>query len=163
MWFSRPFQILRGEKWNWNISCWVICLWFIADVLFAQGPEVVFKVALCLLQKHECNIIECDSFETVVDYLKTTMPNLTVTQMEQTISQVGKVTVILHYFQYVSDEKNDPWLVISAYPNRLWKWTFPNRFMRMKLSTKCSWKCQRLWPYLKTLTALRSWREPTLT
>ncbi|XP_035629001.1 TBC1 domain family member 4 isoform X1 [Oncorhynchus keta] len=60
----------------------------IFDILFAQGSEVIFKVALCLLSSHEGEIVECDSFETIVDYLKTTIPNLTHTQMEETISKV---------------------------------------------------------------------------
>lgn len=56
--------------------------------MFVQGTEVIFKVALCLLSSHEREIVECDSFESIVDYLKTTLPTLTQTQMEQTITKV---------------------------------------------------------------------------
>lgn len=49
---------------------------------------MIFKVALCLLSSHEGEIVECDSFESIVDYLKTTLPTLTQTQMEQTIAKV---------------------------------------------------------------------------
>lgn len=49
---------------------------------------MIFKVALCLLSSHEGEIVECDSFESIVDYLKTTLPTLTPTQMEQTIAKV---------------------------------------------------------------------------
>ncbi|XP_023684768.2 TBC1 domain family member 4-like isoform X1 [Paramormyrops kingsleyae] len=87
---------LYAAPWFLTIFASQFPLGFVArifDVLFAQGPEVVFKVALCLLQKHERNIIECDSFETVVDYLKTTMPNFTMTQMEQIISQVMEIDI----------------------------------------------------------------------
>lgn len=61
---------------------------FLADFVFAQGTAVIFKVALCLLSSHEAEIVECDSFETIVDYLKTTLPALSQTQMEQTIVKV---------------------------------------------------------------------------
>lgn len=61
-------------------------LWL--DLVFVQGTEVIFKVALCLLSSHEREIVECDSFESIVDYLKTTLPTLTQTQMEQTITKV---------------------------------------------------------------------------
>ena len=60
----------------------------VLDILFVQGTEVIFKVALCLLSSHEGEIVECDNFETIVDYLKTTIPTLTHSQMEQTIAKV---------------------------------------------------------------------------
>ncbi|KAM6986739.1 TBC1 domain family member 4 isoform 2-T2 [Aplochiton taeniatus] len=65
----------------------------IFDILFVQGTEVIFKVALCLLSSHKGEIVECDSFETIVDYLKTTIPNLTRTQMEETISKVLEMDI----------------------------------------------------------------------
>ncbi|XP_056145479.1 TBC1 domain family member 4 isoform X1 [Lampris incognitus] len=63
------------------------------DFLFVQGTEVIFKVALCLLSSHEKEIVECDSFEAIVDYLKTTIPTLTQTQMEQTIAKVLEMDI----------------------------------------------------------------------
>ncbi|XP_023286416.1 TBC1 domain family member 4 isoform X5 [Seriola lalandi dorsalis] len=65
----------------------------IFDFVFAQGTEVIFKVALCLLSSHEGEIVECDSFESIVDYLKTTLPTLTQTQMEQTIAKVMEMDI----------------------------------------------------------------------
>lgn len=58
------------------------------DFVFAQGTEVIFKVALCLLSSHEGEIVKCDNFESIVDYLKTTLPTLSQAQMEQTIAKV---------------------------------------------------------------------------
>ncbi|XP_075887234.1 TBC1 domain family member 4 isoform X3 [Nelusetta ayraudi] len=58
------------------------------DFVFAQGTAVIFKVAVCLLSSHEAEIVECDGFESIVDYLKTTLPALSQTQMEQTIVKV---------------------------------------------------------------------------
>ena len=49
---------------------------------------MVFKVALFLLSSHEEELMECDSFETIVDYLKTTIPTMTDAQMERTIATV---------------------------------------------------------------------------
>ncbi|XP_053295310.1 TBC1 domain family member 4 isoform X2 [Pleuronectes platessa] len=65
----------------------------IFDFVFAQGTEAIFKVALCLLSSHEGEIVECDGFESIVDYLKTTLPNLTQTQMEQTIAKVMEMDI----------------------------------------------------------------------
>uniref|UniRef100_A0A8C1C4N5 TBC1 domain family member 4 n=1 Tax=Cyprinus carpio carpio TaxID=630221 RepID=A0A8C1C4N5_CYPCA len=60
----------------------------IFDLLFVQGTEVIFKVALCLLSSHEGEILECDGFESIVDYLKSTIPTLTHSQMEEMITKV---------------------------------------------------------------------------
>uniref|UniRef100_A0AAR2L9S7 TBC1 domain family member 4 n=1 Tax=Pygocentrus nattereri TaxID=42514 RepID=A0AAR2L9S7_PYGNA len=65
----------------------------IFDLLFVQGTEVIFKVALCLLSSHEGEILECDSFESIVDYLKSTIPTLTRKQMEETIAKVEKMDI----------------------------------------------------------------------
>ncbi|CAM9601816.1 unnamed protein product [Lampetra planeri] len=58
------------------------------DMLFLQGTEVIFKVALSLLGSHQALIMQCDSFESIMDFLKTTLPNLGLVQMEKTINQV---------------------------------------------------------------------------
>lgn len=60
----------------------------LSDFVFVQGTGVIFKVALCLLSSHEGEIMECDSFESIVDYLKSTLPALSQSQMEQTIAKV---------------------------------------------------------------------------
>uniref|UniRef100_H2M6S5 TBC1 domain family member 4 n=1 Tax=Oryzias latipes TaxID=8090 RepID=H2M6S5_ORYLA len=65
----------------------------IFDFVFVQGTEVIFKVALCLLGSHEKEIIECDSFESIVDFLKTALPTLTQAQMEQTIAKVIEMDI----------------------------------------------------------------------
>ncbi|XP_078457341.1 TBC1 domain family member 1 isoform X1 [Lampetra planeri] len=59
------------------------------DLVFLQGPEVVFKVALALLGSHDALLMQtCDSFESIVEFLKSTLPNLGLVQMEKTINQV---------------------------------------------------------------------------
>ncbi|XP_010788939.1 TBC1 domain family member 4 isoform X2 [Notothenia coriiceps] len=63
------------------------------DFVFVQGTGVIFKVALCLLGSHEGEIVECDSFESIVDYLKTTLPALTQTQIEQTMAKVMEIDI----------------------------------------------------------------------
>ncbi|KAG7265133.1 hypothetical protein CRUP_036825 [Coryphaenoides rupestris] len=72
----------------------------IFDFLFIQGTEVVFKVALFLLSSHEEEIMECDSFETIVDYLKTTIPTMTEAQMEQTIAKVSEMDISKQLHEY---------------------------------------------------------------
>ncbi|KAK0139453.1 TBC1 domain family member 4 [Merluccius polli] len=65
----------------------------IFDFLFIQGTDVVFKVALFLLSSHEEELMECDSFETIVDYLKNTIPTMTEAQMERTIATVSEMDI----------------------------------------------------------------------
>uniref|UniRef100_UPI00398E7374 TBC1 domain family member 4 isoform X2 n=1 Tax=Pristiophorus japonicus TaxID=55135 RepID=UPI00398E7374 len=63
------------------------------DIMFLQGTDVIFKVALSLLSSHETLILQCDSFESIVDFIKCTIPNLSHTQMEKTIVQVFEMDI----------------------------------------------------------------------
>lgn len=58
------------------------------DMIFLQGSEVIFKVALSLLGYHKPLILQHENLETIVDFIKSTLPNLGLVQMEKTISQV---------------------------------------------------------------------------
>lgn len=75
-------------SWKWNIYSSCVHAASLSDFVFIQGTGVIFKVALCLLSSHEGEIMECDSFESIVDYLKSTLPALSQSQMEQTIAKV---------------------------------------------------------------------------
>ncbi|XP_059418068.1 TBC1 domain family member 4-like isoform X6 [Carassius carassius] len=85
----------------------------IFDVLFVQGTEVIFKVALCLLSSHEGEILECDGFESIVDYLKSTIPTLTHSQMEEIITKATEMDISkqLHAYEVeyhvLQDELSD--------------------------------------------------------
>ncbi|MBN3310222.1 TBCD1 protein, partial [Amia calva] len=63
------------------------------DMLFLQGAEVIFKVALSLLGSHKPLILQHDNLEAIVDFIKTTLPNLGLVQMEKTIIQVFEMDI----------------------------------------------------------------------
>ncbi|XP_053713814.1 TBC1 domain family member 1-like isoform X2 [Synchiropus splendidus] len=63
------------------------------DMLFLEGSEVIFKVALSLLGSHKPLILQHDSLESIVEFIKTTLPNLGLVQMEKTINQVCQMDV----------------------------------------------------------------------
>jgi hypothetical protein len=61
-------------------------LW--TDLIFFQGIEVVLKVALALLGNHKELIKQCIGFESVVEFLKSTLPEMGIIQMERVINEV---------------------------------------------------------------------------
>uniref|UniRef100_A0A8C0F9X9 TBC1 domain family member 4 n=1 Tax=Bubo bubo TaxID=30461 RepID=A0A8C0F9X9_BUBBB len=63
------------------------------DIIFLQGTEVIFKVALSLLSSQETSVMGCESFENIVDFLKTTIPDMTQPQMEKIITQVFEMDI----------------------------------------------------------------------
>ncbi|XP_073721268.1 TBC1 domain family member 1 isoform X1 [Misgurnus anguillicaudatus] len=63
------------------------------DMLFLQGSEVTFKVALSLLGSHKPLILQHDNLESIVEFIKTTLPNLGLVQMEKTINQVSEMDI----------------------------------------------------------------------
>lgn len=68
-----------------DITCFFLVF---TDMLFLQGSEAIFKVALSLLGSHKPLILQHENLETIVDFIKSTLPNLGLVQMEKTISQV---------------------------------------------------------------------------
>ncbi|XP_029445367.1 TBC1 domain family member 1 isoform X5 [Rhinatrema bivittatum] len=63
------------------------------DMIFFQGSEVIFKVALSLLGSHKPLILQHENLEAIVDFIKNTLPNLGLVQMEKTINQVFEMDI----------------------------------------------------------------------
>ncbi|XP_034521185.1 TBC1 domain family member 4 isoform X1 [Ailuropoda melanoleuca] len=63
------------------------------DIIFLQGTEVIFKVALSLLSSQETLIMECENFESIVEFLKTTLPDMNISEMEKIITQVFEMDI----------------------------------------------------------------------
>ena len=70
-------------------------VFYILDLILMQGVEVILKVGLVLLGNHKELILQCNSFETIVEFIKTTLPELGIIQMEKIIIQVSTVTTLL--------------------------------------------------------------------
>uniref|UniRef100_A0AAQ4QD68 TBC1 domain family member 4 n=1 Tax=Gasterosteus aculeatus aculeatus TaxID=481459 RepID=A0AAQ4QD68_GASAC len=89
------------------------------DFVFVEGTGVIFKVALCLLSSREGEIVECDSFESIVDYLKTTLPALSQTQMEETIAKVTEMDISkqLHAYEVEYHVLQDEMLEAGPLPD----------------------------------------------
>ncbi|XP_070613195.1 TBC1 domain family member 1 isoform X1 [Erythrolamprus reginae] len=63
------------------------------DLMFLEGTEVIFKVALSLLGSHKPLILQHENLETIVDFIKIILPNLGSVQMEKTINQVFEMDI----------------------------------------------------------------------
>ncbi|XP_069833605.1 TBC1 domain family member 1 isoform X1 [Dendropsophus ebraccatus] len=63
------------------------------DMLYLQGSEVIFKVALSLLGSHKPLILQQENLESIVEFIKNTLPNLGLVQMEKTINQVFEMDI----------------------------------------------------------------------
>lgn len=63
------------------------------DIIFLQGTEVIFKVALSLLSSQEEQIMMCETFESIVEFLKNTLPDMTKPQMEKIMTQVFEMDI----------------------------------------------------------------------
>uniref|UniRef100_A0A8D1E2X4 TBC1 domain family member 4 n=1 Tax=Sus scrofa TaxID=9823 RepID=A0A8D1E2X4_PIG len=63
------------------------------DIIFLQGTEVIFKVALSLLSNQETLIMECENFENIVEFLKNTLPDMNTSEMEKIITQVFEMDI----------------------------------------------------------------------
>ncbi|XP_066437171.1 TBC1 domain family member 4 isoform X2 [Eleutherodactylus coqui] len=86
------------------------------DIIFLQGTEVIFKVALTLLSNNKEHIMACDSFESIVDFLKVNIPDMTKDTMEKIITQVFEMDISkqLHAYEVEYHVINDEMLETSS-------------------------------------------------
>ncbi|XP_069058212.1 TBC1 domain family member 1 isoform X3 [Pleurodeles waltl] len=63
------------------------------DIIFLQGSEVIFKVSLSLMGSHKPLILQHENLEPIVEFIKSTLPNLGLVQMEKTINQVFEMDI----------------------------------------------------------------------
>ncbi|XP_007605837.2 TBC1 domain family member 1 isoform X1 [Cricetulus griseus] len=87
---------LYAAPWFLTVFASQFPLGFVArvfDMIFLQGSEVIFKVALSLLGSHKPLILQQENLETIVDFIKNTLPNLGLVQMEKTINQVFEMDI----------------------------------------------------------------------
>nr|CAH1267700.1 TBC1D1 [Branchiostoma lanceolatum] len=63
------------------------------DLIFLQGTDVIFKVALTLLGDHEDLIMACQGFENIVDFIKNQLPALGMVSMEKVISRAFEIDI----------------------------------------------------------------------
>ncbi|XP_023368962.1 TBC1 domain family member 4 isoform X1 [Otolemur garnettii] len=87
---------LYAAPWFLTLFASQFSLGFVArvfDIIFLQGTEVIFKVALSLLSSQEALIMECENFETIVEFLKSTLPDMNTSEMEKIITQVFEMDI----------------------------------------------------------------------
>ncbi|XP_072870494.1 TBC1 domain family member 4 isoform X2 [Chlorocebus sabaeus] len=87
---------LYAAPWFLTLFASQFSLGFVArvfDIIFLQGTEVIFKVALSLLSSQETLIMECESFENIVEFLKSTLPDMNTSEMEKIITQVFEMDI----------------------------------------------------------------------
>ncbi|XP_056411494.1 TBC1 domain family member 4 isoform X2 [Hyla sarda] len=85
------------------------------DMIFVQGTEVIFKVALSFLSNNKECIMACDSFESIVDFLKVNIPDMTKDTMDKIIIQVFEMDISkqLHAYEVEYHVINDEILETS--------------------------------------------------
>lgn len=77
-----------------NIVCVVS-----ADLLFLESPEVIFKVAIALLEVHQEELMRRDGFEEIMDYLKNVVPKVDADTMEAVQKKV--FFFFFFFFKYI--------------------------------------------------------------
>ncbi|KAF8784397.1 TBC1 domain family member 1 like protein [Argiope bruennichi] len=70
------------------------------DLIFLCGMEVIFKVSLLLLGNYKDCILNCDSFESAMNFLKVSLPSIEVFQMEIIFNQVFNLDITRQLHAY---------------------------------------------------------------
>ena len=57
------------------------------DFLFAEGPIILFKISLAILSIHKPILVSCESFESIVNHIKATIPEMSLIESELIINK----------------------------------------------------------------------------
>jgi hypothetical protein len=57
------------------------------DFLFAEGSTILFNLSLSILSIHKPLLLSCDSFESIVNHIKTTIPEMSLIESELIINK----------------------------------------------------------------------------
>ncbi|CAH1131920.1 unnamed protein product [Ceutorhynchus assimilis] len=71
------------------------------DLVFLEGPDVIFRVALALLNYHKDKILLCDSFEEIMNYLKGQLTSVDKPTLDKVMKQIytTDITKSLHEYK----------------------------------------------------------------
>lgn len=57
-------------------------------MLFLASSEIIFRVAIALLEIHKDELMKRDNFEDIMNYLKNIVPNIDSLTMDKVLKQV---------------------------------------------------------------------------
>lgn len=68
-----------------------------------ENTNVIFKVALALLTYHKENLLKCDNFEEIMNYLKGTMTAIDAASLEKIMKHVSRLFIDLSLCRYETE------------------------------------------------------------
>ncbi|XP_065207739.1 TBC1 domain family member 1 isoform X2 [Planococcus citri] len=95
--------ILYAAPWILTIFASQFPLGFVVrifDLIFVEGSGVLFKVILALLSHHKDALLACDGFESIMDYLKITVPEIDKNVLDLVIKQVSTTDITKPLLEY---------------------------------------------------------------
>ncbi|KAG4077312.1 hypothetical protein HA402_009713 [Bradysia odoriphaga] len=70
------------------------------DLLFLESPEVIFKVAVALLDIHKDELLKRDNFEEIMDYIKNVIPQVDAVTLDRVMKDVFSMDIRKQLSEY---------------------------------------------------------------
>uniref|UniRef100_A0A1B0EYA1 Rab-GAP TBC domain-containing protein n=2 Tax=Lutzomyia longipalpis TaxID=7200 RepID=A0A1B0EYA1_LUTLO len=70
------------------------------DLIFLESQEVIFRVAIALLEVHKDELLKRDNFEEIMDYMKNTVPLMDGDKIDQVMRQTFAMDVSRQLSEY---------------------------------------------------------------
>lgn len=69
-------------------------------MLFLESSEVIFRFAIGLLKIHKDELLQRDNFEDIMDYIKTSLPQIDATILEKVTKDVFAMDIKKQLSEY---------------------------------------------------------------
>lgn len=70
------------------------------DLLFLESSDVVFRVAVKLLEIHQHELMQRDNFEDIMNYMKNTVPDIDTVTMDKIMKDVFSTDIKKQLIEY---------------------------------------------------------------
>lgn len=63
-------------------------LLYYSDIIFLLGTEAIYRLSILLLSTFKNNLLQCQTFESIMEFLKVDLTQMDTSKMEEVFNQI---------------------------------------------------------------------------
>ncbi|XP_029168192.1 TBC1 domain family member 1 isoform X2 [Nylanderia fulva] len=135
------------------------------DLLFLENSEVLFRVSVALLEEHQDQLLCCDNFEEIMEYLKTRVPAVDKQSLDRIMKRVFypdlEISKQLNEYRVEYQVLQEEMISVKPQMENLEKFKFQNKQLTQEV-TQLSEQLEITMSNLHRLETARSMQQATI-
>ncbi|XP_070160738.1 TBC1 domain family member 1 isoform X1 [Polyergus mexicanus] len=135
------------------------------DLLFLENSEVLFRVSVALLEEHQDQLLCCDNFEEIMEYLKTRVPAVDKQSLDRVMKRVFypdlEISKQLNEYRVEYQVLQEEMISVKPQMENLEKYKLQNKQLTQEV-TQLSEQLEITMSNLQRLETARSMQQATI-